>query len=721
MTIIGGFNNIQYSLKAASKTGYGKMLKAIFSRNACKTCAYGMGGQKGGMINELGEFPQVCKKAFQAQITDIQAPIPPQLFTEKSISEFKTTSPRLIERSGRLNTPLFKSKRDTHYSAISWETAFNKIADQLKKTNPDRSFFYSSGRSSNEAAFLLQLFARIYGTNNINNSSYYCHQASGVGMTSCIGSGTATIQLRDISKADLIFVIGANPSSNHPRYMSQLMKCRRRGGKVIIINPAKEEGLQKFSVPSDFRSLLAGGSPIASEYIQLNIGGDIALLKGIAKAVIEAGKEDLQFIQEHTHGYEEFMDDIQNTSWETIVANSGIPLEKIRQIADIYSSSSNVIFSWAMGITQHENGVENVESIVNLALLRAMLGKPNAGLLPLRGHSNVQGVGSVGVTPALKENFFKGIEKEFSVSLPTKPGMDTMACMQASSKGEIDLAFLLGGNLYSSNPHTQFAEKALNNIPFKVYLNTTLNAGHFHGVDKEVVILPVAARDEEQQRTSQESMFNFVRLSDGGKCRLDNARSEVSIISEIADKVLGETPIDFKFMRSHQEVRKLIGKTLPPYEKLKNIDQSKGEFQISGRTFHKPSFATPDNKASFRKCSIPELNEDEGSFRMMTVRSEGQFNSIIYDEFDRFRGQKSRWVVLMNKEDIQRNGLKQNMPVNLKSSVGEMKKVLVREFDIAPGNIITYFPESNILVPATVDPRSKTPAYKNVWVNVIPD
>ncbi|PLX04528.1 MAG: histidine kinase [Marinilabiliales bacterium] len=720
MTIIGGFNNIQYSLKAASKTGYLTMLRTVFSKNTCKTCAFGMGGQKGGMINELGQFPQVCKKAFQAQITDIQAPIPSKLFQEKSINSFKNTSPRLIERYGRINSPLYKSKGDTHYGEISWEMAMDKIIQKFKNTSPERSFFYSSGRSSNEAAFLLQLFARLYGTNNVNNCSYYCHQASGVGMSSCIGSGTATIQLKDLSKADLIFVIGANPSSNHPRYMTQLMKCRRRGGKVIVINPAKEKGLQKFSVPSDFRSLLSGGSPIANEYLQVNINGDIALLKGIAKAVIESGKENQEFIKQNTNGYEEYVEDIRNTSWETIVLNSGIDLEKILEIANLYCTYNNVVFSWAMGITHHENGVENVESIVSLALLRAMVGKPNAGLLPLRGHSNVQGIGSVGVTPVLKEKILKAIEKEFEVELPKNPGMDTMECMQASMQNKVDFAFLLGGNLYSSNPHSKFAEEALNKIHFKVYLNTTLNSGHFYGVDDEAIILPVATRDEEQQTTTQESMFNFVRLSDGGKARFENVHTEVAIIAEIARGVLGNKPIDFRVLDSHEKIRKLISKTVSGFEKMKDIDNSKEEFQISGRTFHNPSFSTPDNKASFKVCPIREFNDHKGSFRMMSVRSEGQFNSIIYDEFDRFRGQTSRNVVMMNKDDISSMGLKENMLVNLKSSVGEMQNMFVRELDITPGNIMTYYPESNVLIPTAVDPRSKTPGYKLAWVKITP-
>lgn len=718
MIVGGGFKAIRYSLKASNIVGYRKMFRAMMSKNTCKTCALGMGGQKGGMTNEMGGFPEVCKKAFQAQITDIQPPIPEKLFKEKSIEDFRKTTGRLLEKSGRLNTPLYKAEGDTNYSVISWKKAIERIVNQFKATAAERSFFYSSGRSSNEAAFLLQLFARIYGTNNVNNCSYYCHQATGVGIGSTIGTGTATIQLQDIEKADLIFVIGANPASNHPRYVRQLMKCRRRGGHVVVINPVKEKGLMKFAIPSDFKSLYSGGSKIASEYIQVQIGGDIALLKGIAKAVIEAGKHDLKFMEDYTNGKDDYLADIQNTPWETIVSNSGIPQENIRHIAEIYGNSKNVVFSWSMGITHHEHGSENVESIVCLALLRGMIGRRYAGLLPLRGHSNVQGIGSVGVTPALKEIFYNNIEKHIEVQLPNVPGMDTMSCMKASHDGKIDLAFLLGGNLYQSNPDTQFAEQALNAIPFKIYLNTTLNPGHFYGVDKEVLILPVAARDEEQQKTTQESMFNFVRLSDGGTVRLNNVRSEVEIISDIADKVLVDSTLDFGNLKSHQNLREFIAKVVPGYEKLGKIEESGEEFQISNRTFHQPQFATPDHKANFRVCPIPLLKGEEGEFRMMTVRSEGQFNTIIYEEEDLYREQTSRWIVLMNKDDIRKKGLQENDLVTLESSVGKMEKIVVREFDIPSGNIMTYFPESNILVPTITDPRSQTPGYKLVWVKI---
>ena len=715
----GGVKAIIYSLKVAQSIGFRKTYKAMFSKNSCKTCAYGMGGQQGGMTDEMGRFPEVCKKSFQAQLSDIQNSIPKKLFQNNSISDFKKKSFRLLERYGRLNTPLYKAAGDSHYSIISWEEAIAKSAEKFKAALPERSFFYSSGRSSNEVAFLFQLFARIFGSNNIGNSAYYCHQASGVGISSVIGTGTATIQLADLEKADLIFVIGANPASNHPRFMRQLLNCRNRGGNVIVINPAKEKGLVSFAVPSNLKSMSSGGSLIASEFIQIKIGGDIALLKGIAKSVVENGKHDVEFLSNHTNGIEEYIADLNMTSWESIVASSGISKNQIEEIAKIYSNSKNVVFSWAVGITHHEHGVENVESIVNLALLRGMIGRRYAGLLPLRGQSNVQGIGSVGVKPNLKKNVFEKIEQKLNIKLPTIAGMDTMSSMKAAFDGKIDLAFLLGGNLFNSNPDTKFAEQALNNISFKIYLTTTLNMGHFCGVDKEVIILPVFARDEEEQRTTQESMFNYVRLSDGGKGRIKNARSESEIISDIAQSTLGNETVDFESLKTHNNIRKLIADTIPGYEKINDINETKKEFQIAERTLHTAIFKTPDHKANFKICSIPFLSGEDEEFRMMTVRSEGQFNTVVYEEEDLYRDQTSRWVVLMNEDDIRRKGLKENDKVTLQSSVGEMNNVVVCKYNVTVGNIITYFPEANILVPTTTDPRSKTPAYKSVLIKIL--
>jgi len=714
----GGIQSIIYSLKVAKEVGFRKFLKTIFSKNSCKVCAYGMGGQKGGMRNELGHFPEICKKSIQSQLTDIQPCIDQNIYTQKSIHDFKKLTGRELERLGRINHPLYKEKGSSHYVPMDWEDALNLVINKYKATPARRTFFYSSGRSSNEAAFLLHLFARVYGTNNVNNCSFYCHQASGVGLTASLGSGTATIHLEDLGKADMIFVMGANPAANHPRFLKDLMLCRRRGGKVIIINPAKERGLVRFAIPSDLRSMLKGGDDIASMYLQPNIGGDIALLKGLAKGVIEKNAFDSDFIRQYTNGFDDYKSNIEAISWDEILDVSGIKKEDMEDLADQYIQAKNVVFAWSMGITHHVFGVENVESIINVALLRGMVGKKSAGLLPLRGHSNVQGVGSMGVTPVLKKKIFDNIEEFLGIQLPREAGMDTFACLQAAHRGKMDIAFLLGGNLYGSNPDSNFADEALARIPFKVFLNTTLNLGHFYGVGEESLVLPVAARDEEKQPTTQESMFNFVRLSDGGVVRLNNTRSEVDIISDIASGVVASNRINFLEFKKHTMIRKAIAKTIPGFEKMDSIDETKEEFQIKGRIFHDPKFATENQKAFFKVVHIPKFKGEEDQLRMMSVRSEGQFNTIIYEDEDILRGQKNRWIVMMNKKDLERLRIKINAKVTIESEAGKMEHVTARSFDISPGNVITYFPESNRLIPGHIDPRSKTPSFKCILVKI---
>lgn len=713
---IGGWKSVYYSLHVAKEVGLGNFYKSITSKNTCKTCAYGMGGQKGGMVNEANDSLEICKKSIQAQLTDLQEPIPASFFAKNSIEDLLKLRPRELERLGRLNNPIYKRPGDKYYVPISWEDAFEKMISAFKKTVAERTFFYSSGRSSNEAAFVLHLFARLYGTNNVNNCSYYCHQASGVGMGATLGTGTATVDLSDLKHADLIFVIGANPASNHPRFVTELLHCRRRGGKVVVINPVKEPGLVKFAIPSDVRSFLSTGSEIASHYLQPKIGTDVALITGIAKYLIENNKVDTDFIKNSTDGYEAYHQYISQISWQEIIEICGVEKAEIDEVAEAYANAKNVVSTWAMGITHHKNGVENVEAIVNLAMLRGMLGRKNAGLLPLRGHSNVQGVGSIGVMPTLKKKIFDNIEAHFNLKLPTTTGWDTMACMDEADKGNVDIAFLMGGNLYGSNPNQIFAEKALNNIPFKVFLNTTFNEGHLKGIDGEVLILPVLARDEEKQKTTQESMFNYVRLSDGGLGHIPNARSEVDILVTIAKAVLPNSVVDFNEFAKHETVRKAIAAIIPGYDAIGEIDKTNEEFQIAGRTIHEAKFDTPNGKAKFVVNKLLNSNKREGVFSLMTVRSEGQFNSIVYEEEDAWRGQKERDVILMNPEDMAENGFEENEIVTLKSEVGQLANLKIRPFNIAKGCLLGYYPETNILVPSILDPRSKTPAFKNVEV-----
>jgi molybdopterin-dependent oxidoreductase alpha subunit len=715
----GGWPAIWYTLRKARQAGgLWKMYKAMRSRNACKTCALGMGGQNGGMVNERGRFPEVCKKSLQAQAADMQAAIPEEFWSQYSIAQLQRFSPRELETRGRLVQPVLYQRGQQFYRPISWDEAHQRISGRLKQLSPDETFWYFSGRSSNEAGFLLQLFARLYGTNNVNNCSYYCHQASGVGLASSIGSGTATLVLDDVEHADLVFVIGGNPPSNHPRLMTTLMHVRRRGGEVVVINPVVETGLVKFRVPSNPRSLLFGDK-IATLYVRPHIGGDLALLTGVAKRIDEMGAQDETFLRNHCQGYDEWIAYLRTVPWSAIQSKSGVSQSEINAIAERYAAAKNVVFSWTMGITHHAHGVQNVQAIANLALMRGMVGRPSAGLLPIRGHSNVQGIGSMGVTPKLKDTIFQRLENEFGVTLPTTPGLDTLGCMEAAYERRLKFGFCLGGNLYGSNPDAHFAAESLASLEAIVYLNTTLNTGHAHGLAAETIILPVLARDEEPQPTTQESMFNFVRLSDGGPRRHEGPRSEVEVIARVAQDVLGAGPIDWPSMQDTGKIREAIAKVVPGFEKIAEIDRTKTEFHIAGRTFHEPRFPTPSGRATLHAHELPALLGGEDELRLMTVRSEGQFNTVVYDDEDLYRGQERRDVILLHPDDIARFNLHENQRVTIRNETGVLENILVRSFaQIRPGNALMYYPEANVLVPRRADPQSKTPAFKGVTVTV---
>jgi molybdopterin-dependent oxidoreductase alpha subunit len=731
LTSGGGWRAIWYTLKKARASGgFWAMWKAMRSKNACKTCALGMGGQKGGMTNEAGSWPEVCKKSLQAMASDMQGAIKPEFWSTYSAAQLQAFSPYDLESCGRLTQPVVLERGSNYYRPISWEDAIGRIVGKLKAVTPNETFWYFSGRSSNEAGFLLQLFARVYGTNNVNNCSFFCHQASGVGLQTALGSGTATLTLEDVEHADLVFVIGGNPASNHPRLMTTLKNVRRRGGHIISINPVIETGLVNFRVPSDPWSLLFG-TKISSLYVQPHIGGDLALLAGIAKRIDEMGVQDEAFLKSHTSGHEEWLKNIRETPWSEIHEKSGVGQQDIDKIAELYAASKATVFSWTMGITHHAHGVQNVQAIANLALMRGMVGKPNAGLLPIRGHSNVQGIGSMGVTPKLKDIILQKLESEYGLSLPRTPGLDTLACMEEAEAGRLKTGFCLGGNLYGSNPDATFAAEAISKLDQIVYLNTTLNTGHAHGLARETIILPVLARDEEPQPSTQESMFNYIRLSDGGPRRHQGPRSEVEIIAQIARETFpagspASGALDWQEMENTGKIREAIAKVVPGFEQLAAIDKSKQEFAIPGRVFHQPKFPTVDGRAVIHTHELPALagsangsSNGNGHLRLMTVRSEGQFNTVVYENEDIYRGQDRRDVILLHPDDITRLGFVEDQRVTVRSETGSMPNILVRSFpEIRSGNALMYYPEANVLVPRYADPQSKTPAFKSILVSV---
>ena len=715
----GGTKKVLYTLNTIRRIGLSNSAKALNAKNACKACAFGMGGQLGGMTNEQGEFPSVCNKSVQAQSTDIQPPIPTEIFSH-TLEDMRELTGREMERLGRLNTPLHKKPGADRYTPITWDEALALAARRLGATDPARSFFYASGRSSNEAGFVFQLLARAYGTNNVTNCSYYCHQATSVALKETIGTGTSTVELADLDRCDLIFVIGANPASNHPRFIHKLKGVRDRGGHVVVINPAREPGLVKFAVPKSPASLLKGGDEIASLYLQPRIGEDMALFKAIAKALVAAGALDQAFIDTYCEDAPAFFADLAAHSAEQLSERCGVAQDRIEAAARLYAGAQNAVFAWGMGMTHHVHGVENIEAIANLALMRGMVGRPGAGLLPLRGHSNVQGIGTIGVKPVLEADVMDRIESAFGITLPAEQGLDTMACMQKAYEGAMDAGVIMGGNLYAANPNERWARAALDAVPFKLFLTTTLNRGHVHGVDSgEVVVLPVTARDEEWQPTTQESMFNYVRLSDGGITRLDNVRPESVILADLATALLPGSPIPFAAFKDHADLRKVIARIVPGLEALGDIDVAKKEFHIANRLIHTPRFGTKSGKARFRTLPLPQRT-DAAPFTLTTMRSEGQFNSIVYEEHDSYRGTKTRWCVLMNRDDIAELGL--GGRATIKSDQGEMADVAVVPFDLPRGNVMAYYPEANVLTGTAIDPRSKTPSFKAtpIWVEAAP-
>lgn len=716
----GGFAALAYTFKKGREAGgVFKLYKRMRAKNACKTCAYGMGGQHGGMVNEARSFPEVCKKSLQAQAGDMQAPIGEAFFREHSIKELESWSSLQMEAAGRLAFPIAWREGDTHFRRIGWDKALDRVAADLRAAPREATFFYGSGRSSNEAAFLMQTLARAYGTANIHNCSYYCHQASGVALSRMLGTGTSTLVLDDLDKADLAIVAGANPASNHPRLIVKLVEIRQRGGTVIVINPVKELGLVRFKIPSRPGSLLFG-SDVSDIYLQPHVGADIACCKALLKGIVALDGVDRAFVRDHVEGWDAVEADVRATPWELLLTESGLKREDVDRAATALVAARRGVLLWAMGLTHHEHGVQNVMALANLALARGFLGREGCGLLPIRGHSNVQGVGSVGFAPALKEAFAKKMEEVYGIPPASTEGLDTFRCMEAAHAGRMRVAVFLGGNLFGSNPDRRWAAQALQRIDTTCAIATKLNEGHVHGRGRYHVVLPVLARDEEKQATTQESMFNFVRLSDGGESAPGvEIRSEVEVVCALAARLLPPGPFPFETMTDHDAVRRAMAAVVPGYAPIASIGATKAEFQIPGRTFHVPTFATPSGRARTQVTALPSFRPGPGEFRLMTLRSEGQFNTVVYEDEDLYRGTTRRDVVMMAEADGVTLGLRESDPVDVVTEIGRMR-VVAAFIDIPPGNLAMYYPEVNAVVPRRVDPESGTPAFKSIVARLEP-
>jgi molybdopterin-dependent oxidoreductase alpha subunit len=459
---------------------------------------------------------------------------------------------------------------------------------------------------------------------------------------------------------------------------------------------------------------------VSDLYLQPHVGSDIACFKALLKGIVERDGVDRPYVRDHVDGWDAVEADVAAASWDPLLAASGLTRDEIDRTVDALVHAKRGVFLWAMGLTHHEHGVNNVVALANLALARGWVGREGCGLLPIRGHSNVQGVGSMGFSPSLKSAFAKKMEEIYGIPPSSRPGLDTYACMESADAGRMRVAVLLGGNLFGANPDRAWAARAIQHIGTTCYITTKLNEGHVHGRGRQHVVLPVLARDEEKQSTTQESMFNYVRLSDGGEpAPGPDVKSEVEVVCALAARILPPGPFPFATMTSHDAVRRAIAAVVPGFEPIAEISGSKSEFHVGGRTFHTPTFSTPNGRAQASAPPLPSFHAGPGEYRLMTLRSEGQFNTVVYEEEDLYRGTTRRDVVMMSPSDGASIGLCENDPVDVVTEIGRMR-VVVAFIDIPPGNLAMYYPEANAIVPRRIDRESGTPAFKSVIARLVP-
>ncbi|MEI6428520.1 MAG: FdhF/YdeP family oxidoreductase [Pseudanabaena sp. ELA607] len=736
----GGLPILQYwAAQTLSPVGP-QLWQTLTHKSACLACAWGTGGQKGGFVNEQGEKLQRCMKSVEAITAELMPGIEANFFSRYTIGQLQQLTSQECDRLGRWSYPVIRRAGSDYYERISWTEVY-QLAVKAFQRAPERVASYSSGRSSNEAAFLLQLMMRGLGSNNLADCSDLCHAASTVGLKQVFGSGTSMVSLESLEHSDCVVLIGSNAPANHPRLMNELIKLRERGGKIIMINPQIEVGLVKFASPAfPIRSLLRGGSDISTLYLQPIPGSDVALFVGLQKSLIEQNLIKEDYLAAYTDNAAAVIAHAQNTDWSEITATCGVSQEEIEATAYLLGNSERVVFAWAMGVTQQANGVDNILSITNTALLTGNAGKLGAGTMPIRGHSNVQGFGSMGVTVRLRQEIATALSQLLGKPLNLAGGYDTRALIEAAAQEQVDTLFCLGGNLYGANPDLQQAKQALGKIQTIFYVATKPNLGHFHGLAQEnTVILPVLTRFENPHRTTTESGNNFVRLNDAGKCHLHQQGqdskfaviSEVELITEIAHRLYGDSPVNWRKLQDTVYVRQLISQTIPGYEAIGEIDTTEQEFTISGRVFTEPKFPTPNGKAQMFVTPLPQLIPPQaqhlgiaanlGGIGLIlgTGRSYGQHNTVVYRTEDKYRGMPHRHCLLMNAVDAQKAGFKEHQKVTVTGDAGQLEDIEIILGAIREGVGFMFYPEANVLFKAHIDPRCGTPAYKRVpvWVH----
>lgn len=730
----GGLSVIQYWAEHTLSPEGPKLWQTLLHKSACLSCAWGTGGQKGGFTNEAGEKMQRCMKSVEAISAEIQPAVPRQIFEQRTLAELQQLTSLEADRLGRLSYPMIRRAGHDHYERISWIEIY-QIAEAAFRQSPERIASYSSGRSSNEAAFLLQLMMRALDSNNLADCSDLCHSPSTVGLSQMFGSGTSMVSLENLKKADCIVLIGSNAPANHPRLMNELIKLRDRGGKIIIVNPVIEVGLVKFASPAFPLTSLLTGSDIASLYLQLAPGSDTALFVGIQKALIERNAVQISYLQAYTEDYEAVIEYAKAIDWNTIIQTCGVSQAEIIAAAEMIAASPRVVFAWAMGATHHDNGVDNIHSFANTALLTGNAGKEGAGTMPIRGHSNVQGFGSMGVvvTQRLKKEIQATLEKLLGRSLSRVPGYDTRGLIEAADQDKIDALICLGGNLYAANPDLTQAKRALGNIDTVIYLATKPNLGHFHGLARQnTIVIPVFNRFENPHKTTTESGNNYIRLNDEGKTHLTNADliSEVDFLAELAHRLHGTYPVDWRKLSDTQYVRKIISETIPGCEAMATIDQTQEEFTIGKRIFNQPKFPTPSGKAKMFVTPVPDLTlPPRESFdfpdtapnlllTLMTGRSYSQHNTVVYKPDDHYRGMPHRNCILINESNAQEAGFQEHQRVTVQGNAGKLENVEIIFGSVRKDSALMFYPEVNVVFKAKVDQQSGTPAFKRVPIAV---
>lgn len=708
----------------------------------CPGCAWGESAESG-----MVKFCENGAKAVNWEATKRR--VDAAFFAKHSVSTLREQSDYWLEYQGRLTEPLCYDPDSDHYRPIGWDAAFALIAKHLHNLeSPNQAEFYTSGRASNEAAYLYQLFVRAYGTNNFPDCSNMCHEASGVALGQSVGVGKGSVTFEDFEHADAIFVIGQNPGTNHPRMLEPLREAVKRGAQVVCINPLKERGLERFQHPQHPLEMLSNSDkPTNTAYFRPALGGDMAVLRGMAKFLLTWEREalakghsavfDYAFIEQHTAEVEAYLAVVDATSWQQIVEQSGLPKAEIEQLAHLYRNAERVIMCWAMGITQHRHSVPTIQEIANLMLLRGNLGKPGAGLCPVRGHSNVQGDRTMGINDRPPAFFLDALERRFKFPVPRADGHNTVEAIHAMLEGRAKVFIGLGGNFAMATPDTTRTAQALQNCELTVQISTKLNRSHLT-MGKQALILPCLGRTDIDQQANGpqavtvEDSFSMVHASNGQLQPLSpQMRSEPAIVAGIAAATLGKKPVDWLWLvEDYDRIRELISDTIPGFNGFNQRAREPGGFYL-GNAAAQRRWNTSSGRANFKANSLPTDLVHEGirargevpDLILQTMRSHDQYNTTIYGLDDRYRGVKGqRNVVFANEADIIRLGYKPGQKVDVLSLWGDGRERRVSgftllAFDIPAGQAAAYYPETNPLVPLeSVGDGSFTPTSKFIAI-----